>query len=123
MTQVRRSEEEWRQALGDEAYRVLRREGTERPFTRSVVCRSVVGHRSVGREYCLVLGSFIRSVGRKVGCCKALHRFMRQNMAGMYQPPSIDRKVGAARLDAKNPVLQVSLIAGGMECAVRFRWL
>ena len=30
---VQKSEEEWKTALGDEAYRVLRLKGTERPFT------------------------------------------------------------------------------------------
>ncbi|MEY4708983.1 MAG: hypothetical protein RIS28_115, partial [Bacteroidota bacterium] len=31
--QVQKTEEEWKNALGDEAFRVLRLKGTERPFT------------------------------------------------------------------------------------------
>ena len=30
---VRKSEEEWRRSLSEEEYRVLRKKGTERPFT------------------------------------------------------------------------------------------
>ena len=30
---VRKSEEEWRRNLSEEEYRVLRKKGTERPFT------------------------------------------------------------------------------------------
>ena len=44
---VEKSEQEWKDQLGDEAYRVLREKGTERPFTGELYL-----HKEKGTYHC-----------------------------------------------------------------------
>jgi peptide-methionine (R)-S-oxide reductase len=60
MTKVERSDEEWRESLTPEQYRVLRQAGTERPFTGELL--SVKGE---GEFRCAGCGAPLFSSGSK----------------------------------------------------------
>ncbi|MFM1896965.1 MAG: hypothetical protein RLZZ385_2039 [Pseudomonadota bacterium] len=65
MTKITRSEQEWRQLLGDEAYHICREKGTERAFTGQYW-----DHKESGTYRCAGCGEPLFSSGTKYdsGC-------------------------------------------------------
>lgn len=52
MAKIERSEAEWREALGEERYRVLRKAGTEAPFTGELL-----NNKQAGEYICAACGA------------------------------------------------------------------